>query len=119
MFRTRALYRAAERVVTIVGLKEEANPKEVLRKLYSETLQTVKVLPESSVYRQNVEKITGHRLKVVEESESVEAMEERIGLGVAGELIEQAKNELALIPKFQEWKLWEGNPDKVKINILD
>jgi len=117
---TRCLYKAAtERVVTMVGLKQEPNAKEMLEKLYQETLEKVKILPEKSVYRQNVEKITNYRWKVVKESETVEAIEERVGAGLVEELIEQAKNELQLIPKFKEWKLWEGDAEKIKINILD
>ncbi|GJQ15492.1 hypothetical protein GpartN1_g7283.t1 [Galdieria partita] len=119
MLKTRFLCKAAERVFTMVGLKPEPNAKEVLEKLYQETLEKVKILPEKSVYRQNVEKITNYRWKVVKESETVEAIEERVGMGLVEELIEQAKNELDLIPKFQEWKLWEGDPEKIKINILD
>jgi NADH dehydrogenase (ubiquinone) 1 alpha subcomplex subunit 5 len=91
----------------------------MLEKLYQETLEKVKILPEKSVYRQNVEKITNYRWKVVKESETVEAIEERVGAGLVEELIEQAKNELQLIPKFKEWKLWEGDAEKIKINILD
>jgi len=57
-------------------------------------------IPQDAVYRQNVEKLTKHRLKVCEEEQDWPQIEERIQNGQIEELIAQAKDELELIPKM-------------------
>lgn len=40
-------------------------------------------------------------------------IEKEISCGQLEELIEQANDELYLIPKFAEWRLWEGPNDDI------
>jgi hypothetical protein len=54
--------------------------------------------PAQAGYRINTEKIIKHRMSIVEQSSDYEQVEELIGCGQTEELIEQAKDELELIP---------------------
>lgn len=88
---------------------------------YNATLAAVAELPESAAYRVNVEKITRHRLGVVEGTEDVEELENKLGLGRIEEVMEQAQDELDLIPHMARWEPWkvaEGKPP-VKIELID
>lgn len=87
----------------LVGLDVVPNAREVLIGLYNETLKSVQVIPESAVYRQNVERTTRYRLSVCEQEREWESIETTINAGQVEELIEQAKDELKLIPKMAGW----------------
>ena len=50
----------------LTGLFTHPSPRSSLIALYNETLHRLDTLPEHSVYRQSVEAITSHRLKIVE-----------------------------------------------------
>ena len=50
----------------LTGLFTHPSPRSTLIALYKETLHRLDTLPEHSVYRQSVEAITCHRLKIVE-----------------------------------------------------
>ena len=50
----------------LTGLFTHNAPRSTLIYLYSSTLDKLKAIPESSVYRQSAESITHHRLKIVE-----------------------------------------------------
>jgi NADH dehydrogenase (ubiquinone) 1 alpha subcomplex subunit 5 len=41
------------------------------------------------------------------EEQKVQMVEEAVGLGQIEELIKMAEEDLALIPQYAEWKLWE------------
>ena len=84
----------------LVGLDVVPNAREVLIGLYNETLNAVKVIPENAVYRQNVERTTRYRLSICEQERDWEAVEAKVNAGQIEELIEQAKDELTLIPKM-------------------
>ncbi len=51
----------------LTGLVTHAAPRSALLYLYNTTLDNLKSLPESSVYRQSTESLTRHRLKIVEQ----------------------------------------------------
>ncbi|KAH0543450.1 hypothetical protein FGG08_002215 [Glutinoglossum americanum] len=55
----------------LTGLFTHPAPRSALIYLYSSTLDKLKALPESSVYRQSTEALTKHRLKIVESVEPV------------------------------------------------
>ncbi|RLN96616.1 hypothetical protein BBJ28_00013117 [Nothophytophthora sp. Chile5] len=95
MWASRVLQMALKKSTTgIVGLPVNANARQDLIKLYRKTLQEVKVLPvEAANYRGAVEQITNFRLKVVETNED-------INCGQLEELIEQAEDELSVIPVY-------------------
>ena len=50
----------------LTGLLTHATPRSTLLYLYSSTLDRLKSLPESSVYRQSTEALTKHRMRIVE-----------------------------------------------------
>ncbi|KAI9784065.1 MAG: hypothetical protein M1835_003656 [Candelina submexicana] len=50
----------------LTGLFTHPAPRSQLIYLYSSTLEKLKALPESSVYRQSTEALTKHRLKIIE-----------------------------------------------------
>lgn len=75
--------------------------------LYKQTLEAVKDISEDAVYHVNVEKITNYRLGVVSENEDTEKIEATLNIGQIAEIIEQAENELELIPHMAEWKPWQ------------
>ncbi|TPX34622.1 hypothetical protein SeLEV6574_g08267 [Synchytrium endobioticum] len=60
-----------------------------------------------SVYRQSTESLARHRLQIVEKEEDVSKIEAEINAGQVEELINHAESELALIPKMEQWKVWE------------
>ncbi|OQR95638.1 hypothetical protein THRCLA_22097 [Thraustotheca clavata] len=91
----------------LVGLKVNANWRNDLIHLYGETLKATQTHLPDCFYRESVEKITNFRLKVVQENEDENVVEKIINCGQVEELIEQAEDELFLIPKYAEWRLWE------------
>ncbi|KAH8691301.1 putative NADH-ubiquinone oxidoreductase 299 kDa subunit [Talaromyces proteolyticus] len=50
----------------LTGLLTHPSPRSTLIFLYSRTLEKLKTLPESSVYRQSTEALTRHRLQIIE-----------------------------------------------------
>ncbi|CAM6095098.1 unnamed protein product [Calypogeia fissa] len=101
----------------ITGLRVEPNAREVLIGLYNKTLDIVQTIPETAQYRKTVEEISRHRLKVVEESKDWEEIEAKLAAGQVEQIIEQAKDELLLIPKMAEWKPWEA-PDNYDVPVI-
>ncbi|CAI5951916.1 unnamed protein product, partial [Closterium sp. NIES-65] len=95
-----ALFAQAKESTGIVGLDVVPNARQVLIGLYNQTLSAVQVIPQEAVYRQNVEALTRQRLAVCEEEQEAEQIEARVQCGQVEELIEQAKDELELIPKM-------------------
>merc|ERR1711934_665588 len=108
----RGFCQPATKITTnLVGLEVVPNAPEVLVDLYGTTLEALKDIPASAEYRINVEKITNYRLKVVTDEPTIDAIESVMGLQVE-EMIDEAKDELELIPRMAEWKAWEDEvPD--------
>jgi NADH dehydrogenase (ubiquinone) 1 alpha subcomplex subunit 5 len=50
----------------LTGLLTHSSPRSTLLYLYSSTLDKLKSLPESSVYRQSTEALTKHRMSIIE-----------------------------------------------------
>ena len=93
----------------IVGLDVVPNAREVLISLYNETLKAVQVIPPEAVYRQHVEKFTNFRLRACQENEEFVEIERKVACGQVEELIEQAKDELELIPKMAGTETMRGD----------
>lgn len=95
--------------------------RQTLTNLYEQTLNAVKDIPETATYRQNIEKITNYRIGVVAENEDVEAIEAKLNIGQIAEIIEQATDELELIPHMVDWKPWEMDSGKepTVITVVD
>mmetsp|Transcript_12043 Transcript_12043/g.20572 ORF Transcript_12043/g.20572 Transcript_12043/m.20572 type:complete len:134 (+) Transcript_12043:100-501(+) len=106
-----------------VGLEPDPNCRNTLLDIYRETLELVKAIPPTAVYRVNVEKTTKHRMLLVEGTEDIMELEKKIGVGMIEEVIVQAQNELDLVPFMTEHKPWEvppGTPKApVKIELID
>merc|ERR1711990_931225 len=66
----------------LVGLDVVPNAPEVLSGLYAQTLDSLKTIPSTAEYRINVEKVTNYRLKVVTEKQSIDDIENTVGLQV-------------------------------------
>ncbi|GMM46954.1 hypothetical protein DAPK24_035290 [Pichia kluyveri] len=92
----------------ITGLQTHPNPRPALISLYNATLDLLKEkFPNESVYRTSVENLTNSRLKIVENNEVIEKIENQIGCGLIEEVVIQAHEELELAKKMAEWKAWE------------
>ena len=88
-----------------------------LMKLYYLALEEIKDLPDkygkSSVFSFHLgykflsQELTRFRMKVVDETRSIRAIEDKIAAGMIEELIYAAHNELKLIRIMKSWKPWE------------
>jgi NADH dehydrogenase (ubiquinone) 1 alpha subcomplex subunit 5 len=69
----------------LTGLFNHPAPRSTLIYLYSATLEKLKALPDTSVYRQSAEALTQHRLKIVEavKAEGYDAWAERANKKIA------------------------------------
>lgn len=97
----------------ISGLEVEPQAKAVLTSLYSKTLAEITKIPESAEYRKAVEKMTKERLEVVNGTDDIPTIEASIGGGQVEQLIQQAKDELGLIPVLlsaRAFDAYDGSP---------
>lgn len=101
--------RTGNRVTFIQGY-EPVEPlgkaKSILEDLYGQILTALEQVPKEAGYRVLVEATTKDRLRIVQEGKTYEEIEEKIGTGLVEELIEQAQDELKLIPDIVAWKPW-------------
>jgi NADH dehydrogenase (ubiquinone) 1 alpha subcomplex subunit 5 len=107
--KTPVLIRAAKGNPTgLTGIYQHPNPRPALISLYKATLQELSErFPADSIYRQSVENLTKSRLAIVESNEVIEKIENQIGCGLIEEVVIQANEELELLKKMAEWKVWE------------
>src|SRR5271167_3819326 len=103
MYFTRVL-RTARWPKGITGLRHHPQPRNQLIGVYNATLDSLKDLPEHSVYRQSVEALTKERLKIAESTADTNAIEAQIGQGLVEEVIDAAQKELVLVEKMKLWK---------------
>lgn len=97
----------------ITGIYQHPNPRPALVSLYKHTLQLLQTkFPLSSIYRQSVETLTKNRLKIVEENDITEEIENKIGGGLIEEVLIQANDELQLAHELAELKCWEELQEK-------
>lgn len=61
-----ARYLEADTPTGLTGLLTHPTPRPTLIYVYSSTLEKLKALPSSSLYRQSTEALTNHRLKIVQ-----------------------------------------------------
>ncbi|KAJ2961640.1 hypothetical protein NQZ79_g3117 [Umbelopsis isabellina] len=106
---TKSLFQAVTKSTTgLAGLPVHPNPRPHLISTYNATLTAASRLPSAAVYRQAVESVTQHRLNIVNSTENVSEIEEKLDAGQIEELILQAEDELKLVGKMEEWKPWEA-----------
>lgn len=90
----------------LTGIHQHPNPRPALISLYNIALENLKQdFPSHSVYRQATEGFTKKRLAIVESTEVVEEIENKIGNGLIEELIIQANDEIELAKKLADWKV--------------
>merc|ERR1712002_1204278 len=90
----------------MTGLAVAKAPRKDLIDLYKSTLLAISEMP-TSMYTQQVETITKHRLDLTEKVEDVMELEKKINCGQIEEVIIQAQAELSLVEKMKEWRAWE------------
>eukprot|EP00306_Pavlova_sp_CCMP459_P024566 CAMPEP_0185550548 /NCGR_PEP_ID=MMETSP1381-20130426/21852_1 /TAXON_ID=298111 /ORGANISM="Pavlova sp., Strain CCMP459" /LENGTH=367 /DNA_ID=CAMNT_0028163343 /DNA_START=19 /DNA_END=1124 /DNA_ORIENTATION=- len=106
------LSRAARHLSTkartrLVGLDAVPDALPVLNELCKQQLEAVQVLPAGIPYRQDVEKFSNFLMATAKASKSVDEFEAKVGLGEVEEVIDMVRSEMALIPKYAEWRAWE------------
>lgn len=109
MFRlTRPLFNQVLRTSTgITGLAVHPNPLPELTKAYESTLSLLSTIPASSVYRQGVETLTQHKLKIIQEAKGdVSVAEKQLDEGLIEQALDVANDELGLVSKMIEWKAY-------------
>jgi len=110
MFRvTRPLFQRALKASTgLTGLAVHPNPLPELRTTLEGTLETLKSIPESSVYRQATIALTQRKIGILERAAGdVSVVEKELDQGQIEEVLVAAKDELSLAAKMVEWKSWE------------
>ena len=108
-----AAARGIKQSTHIVGLAVEPNAKPILVSLYNKTLAAIEPVPAASDYRKYVEGVTKERLAVVESTDDLDAIEQKIGCGQVEQLIQQAEDELRLIPALlaaRAFDPYDGSP---------
>ena len=109
MFRlTRPLFNSVLKTTTgLVGLKVHPNPLHELTETYQSTLTALSAIPKTSVYRQGVQALTEHKLKIVKAAEGdVDYAEKALDEGHIEQSLDIAKDELSLVGKMAEWKAY-------------
>ncbi|KAF2824534.1 hypothetical protein CC86DRAFT_395695 [Ophiobolus disseminans] len=93
----------------LTGLLTHPSPRSTLLYHYNATLDKLKQIPESSVYRQSTETLTRHRLKVIEESKPSgwDAWQEKIKAQIGEDpglvsVIETSGGQTIVLPKQQQ-----------------
>ena len=87
----------------------QPDAKPILLNLYKETLAALEPIPATAPYRKYVEGMTKERLAVVESTDDLGLIEEKIGCGQVEQLIRQVEDELALIPTLLEAGAFEAS----------
>ena len=88
-------------------LDVEPFPRMKLMKLYYLILQEIQKLPDEYGYKVYSREQTRYRMKIVDETENVREIEEKIAGGLVEELIAAAHDEVKLLRIMQKWRPWE------------
>ncbi|CAM9741333.1 unnamed protein product, partial [Phaeothamnion confervicola] len=94
MFAARVLLRARKTATGLTGLAVDPNARANLIKVQQQVLEKIKIIPAGVAYRDAVEKTFSYRLKVAQDAEDEDKIEEEIGMGAPiqlEELIDEAK----------------------------
>ncbi|KAI6175633.1 putative NADH dehydrogenase [ubiquinone] 1 alpha subcomplex subunit 5 [Aphelenchoides bicaudatus] len=98
----------------LTGLFVNEHPHHTLSVVYGRILRALQEVPADYVYRKHTEELVKHRLALVEQEPDIEKLEEKIGMGLLEEVIEQAEFELDALRSIIENRAWEplvGKPD--------
>lgn len=91
-----------------MGLPVHANPRPEYLTQLKKLIHVVERLPETSFYRQSTLALAKQRMSVVESTEEVSEIEQKIAGGQMEELMVQVADEIKLARSMAEWKSWEG-----------
>ncbi|OAL03461.1 hypothetical protein IQ06DRAFT_243376 [Phaeosphaeriaceae sp. SRC1lsM3a] len=93
----------------LTGLVTHPSPRSSLLYHYTSTLDKLKQIPESSVYRQSTEALTKHRLSIVEQSKPAgwDQWQEKIQMQVGDDpglvsILEHTTGQTLVLPKVQD-----------------
>lgn len=93
----------------LTGLVTHPSPRSSLLYYYTSTLDKLKQIPESSVYRQSTEALTKHRLSIVEQSKPAgwDQWQEKIQMQVSEDpglvsILEHSSGQTLVLPKIQD-----------------
>jgi NADH dehydrogenase (ubiquinone) 1 alpha subcomplex subunit 5 len=93
----------------LTGLLTHPSPRSTLLYYYTSTLDKLKQIPESSVYRQSTEALTKHRLQVVEQSKPAgwDQWQEKIRMQLDDDpglvsVLEHSTGQTLVLPRQQE-----------------
>jgi NADH dehydrogenase (ubiquinone) 1 alpha subcomplex subunit 5 len=93
----------------LTGLLTHPSPRSTLLYHYNSTLDKLKQIPESSVYRQSTEALTKHRLAIVEQTKPAgwEQWQEKLRSQLADDpglidVVETSNGTVAFMPRKQE-----------------
>ena len=101
----------------LVGLAVNPNAREDAVDLYNKLLGELQVIPETAGYRVSVERTAKHRLSLIEQHNDQKKLEDELGFQLE-EIIEDAKNELELLPSILEHKPWEST-EEIQVQIKE
>jgi hypothetical protein len=104
--------RKVKETTGIAGLDVVPNAREVLIGLYNKYLVALEGVEPTSPFRKLAENMTKERLRIVEENEDIEKIEQLIDYGQVEELIQDAMDDIAEVPWWIEHKPWEDSPHK-------
>lgn len=97
----------------ITGLAVEPNAKPILLDIYAKTLSALEGVPSTAEYRKTVEALTKERMAVVQGTDDLTVIESTIAAGQVEQLIQQAQDELGLIPRLvsaRAFDAYDGSP---------
>ena len=95
-----ALFVRQKTTTGIVGLEVVPDAKPVLLGLYAKTLSMLEGVPAEAQSRKVITDYTKARMAVLKSTDDIPTIESKIGGGQVEQLIEQAKDEISLIPKL-------------------
>ncbi|DBA78373.1 hypothetical protein WJX79_009525 [Trebouxia sp. C0005] len=101
----------------IAGLDVDPNARENLKMYLEQVLEAVKIIPEDTEYRRNVETTIHHKLSIVKSDITDEEAEDQLDAQLE-QYINFTRDELSLIPKMAEWQPWDV-PSGHKVEVVE
>ncbi|DBB00912.1 TPA: hypothetical protein ACH3X1_000829 [Trebouxia sp. C0004] len=101
----------------IAGLDVDPNARENLKLYLEQVLKAIKIIPEDTEYRRNVETTIHHKLSIVNSDITDEEAEDQLDAQLE-QYINFTKDELSLIPKMAEWQPWDV-PSGHKVEVVE
>lgn len=118
---TRPLYQVLKKSTGLVGVPVHPNPLPELTKTYESTLVALQGVPKTSVYRQAVESLVKHKLKIIQSANGdILAVEKELNEGQIEESLDIASQELNLVGKMAEWQAYVSfsQPNQITHSLL-